>query len=211
MFTGLIQQVGRVASISTLSGGGVVMIEHAPWDQPLTPGESVAVNGACLTVEPQSGSMFRADLLDETVIRTAFASARAGDAVNLERAMAAGDRIGGHFVTGHIDGVGRVESVRPAGRDRILRVACARDLVADMVSKGSVAVQGVSLTIVAVDEGGFEAHLIQATRSNTNVGAIGAGDLVNIETDILAKYVRRCVGGSGSPLTGERLREAGFV
>jgi riboflavin synthase len=211
MFTGLIQQVGRIASISTSAGGGIVSIRHAPWDAGLAPGESVAVDGACLTVEAQSESLFRADLLDETCRRTALGWARVGDSVNLERAMTAADRLGGHFVTGHIDGVGRVESVRTARRDRVLRVACAADLLADIVCKGSVAVQGVSLTVAGVDERGFEVHLVPATRQNTTLGGIGAGSQVNLETDIMAKYVRRATKGHPTALTHERLREAGYI
>lgn len=212
MFTGLIQRTGRISALSKARSGAYAMITHAPWESALAPGESVAVNGACLTVEPVSPSLFRADLLQETMARTTLGLSKAGDEVNLERALKAGDRLGGHFVAGHVDGVGRVAWIRPEGRDRVLHVSCAAGLCGGMAVKGSVTLDGVSLTITLVDAGGFEVWLIPATVKNTTLRKLKPGYAVNIETDVLARYARTgapAQGGGG--LTLEKLRQAGLA
>jgi riboflavin synthase len=171
----------------------------------------VAVNGACLTVVPISPGLFKADVLEETLDRTCMRHFRPGDKVNIERAVRVGDLMGGHYVTGHVDGVGRIASIRTVGRDRALRIDCQAGLLADMVVKGSVAVNGVSLTLAAVNGSGFEVHLVPATVQGTTMGFVKPGEPVNIETDLIAKHVRRGQGTKSRALTENRLRDAGFA
>ena len=213
MFTGLIERVGTLVALRNSGEDASITIRHEPWDSPLDVGESVAVNGACLTVTRSTAREFCADVLGETIRRTNLGDKRPGDPVNLERALRAGDRLGGHFVAGHVDGLGIVDSVRPAGRDRVLRLRCEPALMRDVVLKGSVACDGVSLTLTAVMESAFEVNIIPHTWRQTTLHRLQAGDGVNIETDMMAKYVRRCAetqGGSGT-VSLETLQRAGFL
>ena len=215
MFTGLVQQVGRLRGLSRTGGGAVADVACAPWaDDPLRPGESVAVQGCCLTVVAATAEGFEADLLDETLRVTALGALRPGAAVNLERALRPVDRLGGHVVQGHVDATAELLEVRPAGRDRVLRLACRGEEARYVVYKGSVALDGVSLTVSALPgEGEFEVSVIPTTWAGTSLSERRPGDRINLETDVLGRFVERFVRGGAAPggVTMELLRKAGFA
>lgn len=212
MFTGLIQQIGALARRETTAGGLRIVISGAPWDPPLTLGESMAVNGACLTIAQIQGKNFVCDILQETLDRTTLGAKRTGAALNLERALRLGDSLGGHMVSGHVDGIGTVSRRQAQGRNWILRVDCEAELLRGMVSKGSITIDGVSLTIIELDEHSFAAALIPFTCAHTTLGNLKAGDAVNLETDLIGKHVRRTLETqqAPAPLTWDRLHTAGF-
>jgi riboflavin synthase len=213
MFTGLIQKIGRVVSVSTGAAEGRMVIRAEPWDTPLTVGESVSVSGACLTLVSCAGNQMIFDALQETFERTNLGRKKAGDRVNLERALRAGDALGGHLVTGHVDGMGTVREHRRLGRDRVLEIEYDRGLQGGFVPKGSVACDGVSLTIAELSDQSFRVHVIPHTWEHTTLADLKVGASVNIETDILGKYVQRLMpGGAGGPtVTLDSLRRAGFM
>jgi riboflavin synthase len=190
MFTGLVQATGTVASI----GDGRLALETA---EPLglTEGDSIAVNGVCLTATGIDGTTFGADVMGETLRRTALGSLGPGAVVNLELPLRAGDHLGGHIVQGHVDGTGAVESVEDEGFARVVRVAAAEDVLRYVVEKGSVAVDGVSLTVAEVDDAGFSVSLIPETLERTTLGAAEPGQQVNLEVDVIAKYVEKMLAG----------------
>ncbi len=172
-------------------------IRHHPWPEPLVLGESVAVQGVCLTVASIGNGSFDCDLLDETRRATAIADATQGYGLNLERAMKAGGRFGGHFVSGHVDGTAFVDAIHPVGRDWSIRIRHDQaDWNSEIISKGSVAVDGVSLTVVDAGDDYFVVHCIPHTWMHTTLSSLHPGMRVNIETDILGKYVRRFVSGA---------------
>ncbi|MFH1476529.1 MAG: riboflavin synthase [Verrucomicrobiota bacterium] len=212
MFTGLIQQVGVLSRRETTAGGLRLVITGGLWNPPLTPGESMAINGVCLTLAQIHGSNFACDILQETLARTALGAKRLGAELNLERALRLGEALGGHLVTGHVDGIGVVSRCQANGRDWILRVTCATALLRDMVLKGSIAIDGTSLTIMELDESSFTAALIPFTRAHTILGKLKESDTVNLETDLIGKHVRRALANeqTHTPLTWERLHAAGF-
>ena len=208
MFTGLIQKIGTVRRVSR--GSGLVLeIGFEPWSKPLEEGESVAVNGVCLTVVRCDATRFTADVLRETESRTGLGELIPGAKVNLERALRAGDALGGHLVQGHVDCRGTVTAKMPKGRDFQLRVRCGRVLAAQSVLKGSVAIDGVSLTISALGDDWLGVDLIPTTAAETTLGAKKVGDQVNLEGDIVGKYVAKASVRTG--LTEESLQKAGFI
>ena len=209
MFTGLIQRIGTVKRVSRGAGLVLEIAADAPWERPLEPGESVAVNGVCLTAVKCDGSRFTADVLRETEARTGLADLVPGAKVNLERALRAGDAMGGHIVQGHVDARGTIVERRPKGRDFQLVVRCGRVLAAESVLKGSVAIDGVSLTISGLGDDWLAVDLIPTTAAETTLGTRRPGDMVNLEGDVLGKYAARREEASG--LTEEKLREAGFI
>jgi riboflavin synthase len=213
MFTGLIQKTGRLDSIEMQGEAGRLALRtDEPWEPLLTAGESVAVQGVCLSLVRASGVELSFDVLAETFRQTNLSRKRPGDRLNLERALRAGDALGGHIVTGHVDGTGIARRVSRRGRDRILEVECPAKLARLMARKGSVACDGVSLTIVDLADDRFTVHVIPHTWSVTSLSTLRAGDAVNIETDLLAKHVSRLMEESrGRGLTFEKLREAGFA
>ncbi len=214
MFTGLVERVGHLERWEARGAGRRLHVRHTPWETPLARGESVCVQGACLTVEEAAGDTFAAAVLDETLRRTSLGGLPAGAALNLERALRPSDRLGGHFVTGHVDAVGRVASVRRDGEDRVVRIACDPDLLGALAPKGCIACDGVSLTLSALLEDAFEVCLIPVTWHETALRGLTAGSPVNLEADILGKYVRRFLerAGTGAPrVTEETLRRAGFL
>ena len=210
MFTGLIEKVGTLAERKTSSNGGRVTLRHGAWSESLNAGESVAVDGVCLTVASHDTETFSCDVLAETLTRTTLGEKHAGDTVNLERALRVGDRMGGHMVSGHVDGPGTVVSCNRAGGDIILSVRCERALLAGVVPKGSVACNGVSLTVAEVLTDGFTVHLIPTTLADTNLSDVRPGDHVNIELDMLGKFVQRHLEAQADTLTEDKLRRAGF-
>lgn len=218
MFTGIVEKIGTVKRVSR-GRGLVIEFSFEPWREPLEPGESVAVNGACLTVARCDATRFTADVLRETEARTGLAELKPGDRVNLERALKVGMRLGGHIVQGHVDGRGELVSRTPKGRDFALRFRCGRVLAAACVMKGSVAINGVSLTVSGLGDDWLQVDVIPTTLRETNLGLLAVGDSVNIETDVLGKYARRGMSGEdggqegadAGGLTMETLSENGFV
>ena len=209
MFTGIIQKIGTVKRISR-GAGLVVEIGFEPFAKPLEEGESIAVNGVCLTVAKCNQARFTADVLDETVSRTGIGDLIPGERVNLERALRAGDSMGGHIVQGHVDCRGTIAAKTPKGRDFQLKIRCGRVLAAQSVLKGSVAVDGVSLTISAIGDEWLGVDLIPTTAAETILGAKKVGDKVNLEGDIVGKYIAKNAAKSGG-LTEEALSRAGFI
>jgi riboflavin synthase len=190
MFTGLIADVGSIEGIE-LDGDGATLRIRSALAADLREGDSIAVNGVCLTATTLSDDGFQAQAMIETLERSSLGALHAGAPVNLELAMRAEDRLGGHVVQGHVDGTGIVRAVREQGFSRVLEIEIDRRLARYLVEKGSVAVDGVSLTVSALDEHGFSVSLIPETLERTSLGAIGEGSAVNIEVDILAKHVER--------------------
>lgn len=209
MFTGLIQRIGTVKRVSRGAGLVLEVAADAEWSKPLGEGESVAVNGVCLTVVKCAGSRFTADVLRETESRTGLGELVPGAKVNLERALRAGDAMGGHIVQGHVDCRGRIAAKTPKGRDFQLRVMCGRVLAAESVLKGSVTIDGVSLTISGLGEDWLAVDLIPTTAKETTLGMKKVGDMVNLEGDIVGKLVAKSAKSSG--LTEEMLASAGFM
>ncbi len=208
MFTGLIQKVGTLKRTSR--GKGLVLeIAFEPWATPLTEGESVAVNGVCLTVVHCDKTHFTADVLRETEECSGLAALIPGAKVNLERALRAGEALGGHIVQGHVDCRGCLLAKVPRGRDYRLRIQCGPVLAAQSVVKGSVALDGVSLTITEVGTDWLAVDLIPTTARETTLGMKKVGDEINIEGDIVGKYVAKSTQAQG--LTMEALARAGFV
>ncbi len=192
MFTGLVEEVGEVVSLERLQSGGVRLTLRAPLvasDAEL--GDSVAVNGCCLTVAAKPNGMLRFDLLQETLARTSLGGVQTGGGVNLERALKAGGRLGGHFVQGHVDCTARIVAMEPKGADVRLEVSLPEGGAPYLVEKGSVAVDGISLTVAAVGTESFVLWIIPHTLERTNLGQLRVGDPVNLEYDMLAKYVER--------------------
>ena len=209
MFTGIIQKIGTVKRVSR-GTGLVVEIGFEPFARPLEEGESVAVNGVCLTVAKCDQARFTADVLEETVSRTGIGDLIPGEKVNLERALRAGDSMGGHIVQGHVDCRGTVKAKLPKGRDFQLQIRCGRVLAAQSVLKGSVAIDGVSLTISAIGDDWIGVDLIPTTAAETILGAKKVGDKVNLEGDIVGKYIAKNAEKTGG-LTQEALQNAGFI
>jgi riboflavin synthase len=190
MFTGLIADLGSVAVIEQDGDGATLQIESA-LARKLSEGDSVAVNGVCLTATDVGDAGFRAQAIAETLRRSSLGRLHAGAHVNLELALRADDRLGGHIVQGHVDGIATVSAVREEGFSRVLTFDVEPALARYLVEKGSVAVDGVSLTVSGLGEDWFSVSLIPETLQRTNLGEIGEGAIVNIEVDILAKHVER--------------------
>ena len=192
MFTGLIQRIGTVKRVSRGTGLVLEISADTAWTKPLEEGESIAVNGVCLTVVKHDGfQRFTADVLRETEIRSGLGELVPGTKVNLERALRVGEPMGGHIVQGHVECRGTVSAIESKGRDIQLRVRCGRVLAAESVIKGSITINGVSLTISAIGEDFLGVDLIPTTRKDTNLGLLRVGDKVNLEGDVLRKYAAR--------------------
>jgi riboflavin synthase len=192
MFTGLVQALGTVDAVEP-TADGVRLTVATPLAADLAPGDSIAVNGVCLTAVEPTAERFSADVMNETLRRSSLADATAGAQVNLELALRAADRLGGHIMQGHVDGLGTVESVEDDGFARIVRVAAPPELLRYVVEKGSIAIDGVSLTVSAVDEASLSVSLIPETLDRTSLGSAVSGRTVNLEVDVLAKYVEKLV------------------
>jgi len=212
VFTGLVSAHARVVARRTSQAGGVLAVERPGAYADAALGESIAVSGVCLTVVPPSDAgTLTFDVSPETLARTTLGGLAPGDAVNLERALAAGDRLGGHIVAGHVDGTAEVLSVRRTGEAWTFAFSLPAPLARYAVEKGSIAVDGVSLTIAALREGSFDVAVIPHTFQETTLGVRKAGDRVNLEVDVLGKYVERLLaarlGDPGALARDERLRQ----
>ncbi|MHB1596060.1 MAG: riboflavin synthase [Streptosporangiaceae bacterium] len=205
MFTGIIEELGTVAGLEQLADSARITIKGPIVAATAADGGSIAVSGVCLTVTSADDGEFTADVMGETLARSSLGVLAVGDRVNLERPVLAGDRLDGHIVQGHVDGTGVVTQSRPADRWHVLRIAVPADLARYIAQKGSVAVDGVSLTVSAVSGTGgssgagpehwFEVSLIPETLARTTLGGTEAGHQVNIEVDVIAKYVERLLAG----------------
>ena len=214
MFTGLVEATGR---IFRRSGKQLEIALEKELPKPVY-GESIAVNGCCLTLERCIGKTAVFHTMEETLARTNLGRLPIGAAVNLERALRVGDRLGGHMVTGHIDGVGKLIAIRERGSDVSVQIAYPAELRRGLVEKGSIAVDGISLTVAELDEDTFTVCLIPVTMAETALCCREPGDAINLETDLFGKYVARLTdlrareeSGSRGTVTMEKLREAGFL
>jgi len=214
MFTGIVEAVGKLVAVERRAAGFRLAVDLGRLAEGTAIGDSIAVSGPCLTVAALEGSVARFDAVAETAARTTLASWRPGRALNLERALASGARLGGHFVTGHVDGRSRVLAARRAGdaieADFSIPEGCARFVA----GKGSVALDGVSLTVARLlSEESFRVALVPYTLAATTLSALAPGDEVNFEADLLARYAARLLGAppEGGGLTEQKLREAGFM
>lgn len=192
MFTGIIQHIGEVDGIRK-KNGAILWIRATPWEEPFSSGESIAVDGVCLTVVEVEKARLRFDVLEETLTRTSLGNVGTGSLVNLERALRVGDRVGGHLMNGHVDGVGKVASIRPEGRDQRWTVQCAAELRRGIVQKGCIACQGISLTVAALTDESFDICLIPETLRRTSLGTLQTGALLNLEIDLIGKYVQQAL------------------
>jgi riboflavin synthase len=207
MFTGLIETLGTVQRVEAEGAGRRLVLAAPSLASTIAVGDSLAINGACLTVVERSGDNLHFQAGPETLQRTNLGELKPGDAVNLERPLAMTDRLDGHFVQGHVDGIGKIVERTRQGDWELVWFSCSPELTAQMVSKGSVAVDGVSLTIVDVADNRFSVALIPHTLSHTTLGRKGNGDSVNIETDLLAKYVHKYLAQQTSQGSEERDKE----
>ncbi len=190
MFTGIVQSVGRIERVDRGGDGARITIASELADE-IDAGESIAINGVCLTALPAGPASFRADAMNETLTRTSLAEAQQGTPVNLELPLRPSDRLGGHIVQGHVDGTGTVASVADDGFARILEVEAPQQILGYVVEKGSIAIDGVSLTVTGLRPRSFTVSLIPETLKRTTLGQARAGTRVNLEVDLLAKYVER--------------------
>jgi riboflavin synthase len=215
MFTGIIEEVGRVEALKKRGTSAVLEVRAARVLQAMQLGDSIAVNGVCLTVRRQSPESFQAELSEETLNRSSLGNLKKGSLVNLERPLLATSRLGGHFVQGHVDGVGKVLAIRSDGDFAVWKFLLPSSIARYLVEKGSIAVDGISLTVAALTQGAFEVALIPHTLEHTNLRTRQIGDAVNLECDVLAKYVESMLKQrEGTPknprLTEQYLKDHGY-
>jgi riboflavin synthase len=213
MFTGLIETVGRITSCERRGAAAVLTVSYNLPVSEITIGDSVAVNGACLTVTAKRDAALTFDVSPETLASTTFANLRSGHSVNLERALRLGDRMGGHIVSGHIDCIGKLARSSETSGNRVLEFNLPPEHARYLITKGSVAINGISLTVNTVTSIGFSVNIIPLTQLSTTLTALKIGDEVNIETDIIGKYVQRLTQPwkSEGNLSMKTLAENGFI
>ncbi len=196
MFTGIVEELGEIVSRSDTGGDSVVLAVRGPLvTSDARHGDSISVNGVCLTVIDNVDGVFTADVMGETLRRSSLGALEVGSPVNLERAALLGSRLGGHLVQGHVDGVARLVAREPAADWEVVRFSLPAALARYVVEKGSITVDGVSLTVMAVDDETFSVGLIPTTSKMTVLGSKNPGDPVNLEVDVIAKYVEKMLGG----------------
>ncbi|MBR5683349.1 MAG: riboflavin synthase [Ruminococcus sp.] len=214
MFTGIIEEVGTVKAVKRSGASSFIEVEAKKVLEDVHTGDSIAVNGVCLTVTHFGGGVFRADVMNETLSRSSLGSLTSGSPVNLERAMAANGRFGGHIVSGHIDGTGTVSDIRNDGIAVWYTIDTSPELLRYIVEKGSIAIDGISLTVAKVTETSFSVSIIPHTAAQTILGTKKTGDIVNLENDIIGKYVEKLMKPSEtapkSGITMEFLARNGF-
>ncbi len=217
MFTGIIQSIGKIAAIDETGGDARISVDSGELDlSGVNTGDSIAVSGVCLTATAHTAAGFTADVSGETLSRTTLGDLRAGAKVNLEKALTPATPLGGHLVSGHVDGVGSVVSRREAGRSVQFRFRAPDALARYIAGKGSICVDGVSLTVNVVDGAEFEVNIVPHTLAQTTLGNLKTGARVNLEVDILARYLERLMLGdsaaaSGSAISREFLARHGFI
>lgn len=214
MFTGIIEEVGKVSKIHKQGEFAVLTITGKRIFDDMKLGDSIAVNGVCLTVTEFGSNHFSADVMSETLNRTSLGDLQPNSPVNLERAMAANGRFGGHIVSGHIDGTGEISEITPAHNSTWYRIKTSPKLLRYIIEKGSITIDGISLTVVDVDQESFRVSIIPHTLAETNLGTKKIGSIVNLENDIIGKYVEQLLSKGGdqskSTLSREFLAKAGF-
>jgi riboflavin synthase len=198
VFTGLVAGVGTVAAVDA-TGDGVRLTLETPLAREVAEGDSVAVSGVCLTAVGIAGDRFGADVMRETLRRSSLGGVAPGASVNLELSLRAADRLGGHIMQGHVDAVGTVAAIREDGFARVVTIAVGPGILRYVVEKGSIAVDGVSLTVARIDDDGFDVSLIPETLARTTLGTTRVGNPVNLEVDVLAKYVEKLLGSAHGP------------
>ena len=206
MFTGIIEELGTILQI----GADKITIEGQVIFADLKLGDSVAVNGVCLTASDITGHVFTAEIMPETLSRTALSALRPSNRVNLERALSASGRFGGHMVTGHIDGTGKITAIRPDSNAHWVQITAGPNILRYIIEKGSIAIDGISLTIARVDHGSFAVSIIPHTAGMTTLLSKRPGDLVNLEIDILGKYIEKLLI-PGISITADFLAGHGFI
>jgi len=217
VFTGIVEEVGTVKGVIPDSRCGKIRIKASKVLEGTKIGDSICVNGVCLTVVSFDGDGFTADVMPETLSRTNLGELKYGDPVDLERAMAADGRFGGHIVAGHIDGTGRITEIRPDGNAVRVRISAASDILRFIIEKGSIAIDGISLTVADVTENDFSVSLIPHTAGETILLRKRAGDKVNLENDMVGKYIWKFMhgdkaeAGNGRELSMDFLAENGFL
>jgi riboflavin synthase len=207
VFTGIVEEIGKIESAPQ----GRLIISAQKVLEGTVLGDSIAVNGTCLTVIEMGNGTFSIEVMPETLRRTSLGGLRPGDPVNLERALAVGGRLGGHFVQGHVDATGKIVSLKPEGEAILMKVSAPPEIMRYVVEKGFIAVEGISLTIFECDATSLSISLVGFTRKNTTLGIKRPGDPANLEVDIIAKYVEHLTGGSKPGITSEFLSEHGFI
>ncbi|TKJ39397.1 MAG: riboflavin synthase [Planctomycetes bacterium B3_Pla] len=213
MFTGLVETICVVKSIRPSAGSTVLVIDMGELAGESRIGDSISINGVCLTVAGIEGALVSFDVSAETLAKSTLGKLKSGSQVNIERALKAADRFGGHFVQGHVDGTATIAAITKHGEFADIRFAAEAELLDAMVPKGSVAVDGISLTIAKIDQNGFTIAIIPETLRRTTLGKARIGDCVNIETDIIVKTIKRQLENilpKKEPLTAEKLKELGF-
>jgi riboflavin synthase len=214
MFTGIIEHLGKVTQIKKQADSAVIVVDIAQMSKDVNSGDSIAINGACLTVTHIKGSEVSFDVSTETLSKTTIGELKTSDRVNVESSLRIGDKLGGHFVTGHVDGVGAINRKESETGQCTMWFSVSKELANMMIKKGSVAVDGISLTIVDLEEKTFSVALIPYTLEETSLGFKKVGQKVNIETDMLGKWVKRILvtdDKAVSGITEEMLKEKGFL
>ena len=214
MFTGIIEHLGKLKQVSLQADSAVIVVDIGPLIDGVIPGDSVAINGACLTVTQIKGSEVYFDVSGETLSKTTIGKLAVSDHVNIERSLKIGDKLGGHFVTGHVDCVGVINKIESKTGQSTVWFSVSNEITNSMIKKGSVSIDGISLTIVDLKENLFSVALIPFTLDATTLGSKKAGQKVNIETDMLGKWVKRILttnDNTTSGVTEEMLKAKGFM
>lgn len=211
MFTGLIQAVGKLISSTPQSGGRKLVIDISGLESSPTIGDSIAINGVCLTVTSTDGKSASFDAVEETVTRSSLALKHPGAELNLEPALKVGSRLDGHFVLGHVDATSKITGINYSGSGQIWKFSLPPQLSALVAEKGSITIDGISLTVASIEESFFTVSLIPHTIENTALRSAAPGDIINLEIDVLARYIARQLNKTSGNVSEELLRENGFI
>jgi len=210
MFTGIIEEIGTITSIQHGPKSAVIEVKASKVLENTILGDSISTNGVCLTVVEQTNNSFRVEAMNETLARTNLGSLSQGAKVNLERALALGDRLGGHMVSGHIDGTGVIQAMRQDDIAWWVKIGCDDKLMRYIIEKGSIAIDGISLTVATVERSAFEVSIIPHTKDHTTLLAKAIGDTVNLENDLVGKYIERFTMGQTDSMSLDDLAKKGY-